>query len=186
MSLLTYWTTLIAGGQLLVVCLVLLGSLSYQFLLGELPCPLCVLQRVAFLLACVGPIGILRRSPAANRLMADARDFACTIFASLLGFAISVRQIFLHIVPPDAGYGPPVMGFHLYTWAAFVFLCLIGSSAAGLLRLQPDTQPLPKLATRGLTSLILVIAVIIATATFAMEGFNFLLPDDPGSYQLFR
>ena len=186
MPLLTHWTSLIAGGQLLVLCVVLLGSLSYQFLLGELPCPLCVLQRIAFLLACLGPIGILRRAPNLNRLAADARDFACTIFASLLGFAISTRQIFLHIIPPDAGYGPPVMGLHLYTWAAIVFLCLIASSAIGLLRLQADTQPLPRAINRSLIGVILVIAGVIAAATFAMEGFHFLLPDDPTSYQLFQ
>jgi hypothetical protein len=48
-----HWTNLVAVGQLVAVCGVLLGSLTYQFVLGELPCPLCVIQRMAFLLACV-------------------------------------------------------------------------------------------------------------------------------------
>ena len=39
--------------------LVLWGSLSAQFLLHELPCPLCVLQRYSMLLVCLGPIYIL-------------------------------------------------------------------------------------------------------------------------------
>ncbi len=30
-----------------------------------------------------------------------------TILASLVGSAASIRQILLHIVPPDLGYGPP-------------------------------------------------------------------------------
>lgn len=119
-------------------------------------------------------------------MKADARDFALTIAASLLGVAISTRQVLLHIIPPDAGYGPPVMGLHLYTWAAFVFLCLIASSAIGMLALRAEIKPLPTIINRGLVGLILGIATVIAVATFSMEGFNFLLPDDPAHYELFR
>lgn len=187
MPFLAYWTSLAAAAQLVAVCLVLLGSLSYQLILGELPCPLCVLQRVAFLLASVGPMGILlRRESGMDRSLADARDFAITILASLLGLAVSTRQVLLHIVPPDAGYGPPVMGMHLYTWANVVFLCLIFGSAIGLLGARAETRPLPNPFAKFLTGLILTIAAVIAAATFAMEGFHGLLPDDPQRYELFR
>ena len=33
---------------LIVVCGVLVGAYAFQFTLNELPCPLCLLQRVAF------------------------------------------------------------------------------------------------------------------------------------------
>lgn len=120
------WTGLVAAGQLFVVCGVLVGSLTYQFALGELPCPLCVIQRLAFLLACGGPIGVLLR-PAEGRSDwgQQARGFGMTILAALVGSAASIRQILLHIVPPDLGYGPPVPGLHLYSWALVVFGCLM-------------------------------------------------------------
>jgi len=179
--------SLVAAGQLVAIAATLVGSLGYQFILGELPCPLCVAQRLAFLLACVGPVGILRSNAAGQRSGADqARGFAMTIFASLVGAAASIRQILLHIIPPDAGYGPPVMGIHLYSWALVVFACLIASSAVGLLGLCENPAPLPRPAINGLTLSVVGIAVIIALATFAMEGFAFLLPADPARYELFH
>ena len=39
-------TTALAG-----ICGVLLIAFFYQFMLGELPCPLCALQRVGFIVA---------------------------------------------------------------------------------------------------------------------------------------
>jgi Disulfide bond formation protein DsbB len=108
---------LVAAGQLVAVCVVLLGSLTYQFVLGELTCPLCVIQRMAFLLACVGPIGILLRAAEGRSDGApEARGFGMTILASLVGAAASIRQILLHIVPRDPGYGPPV------SWVTSLFL----------------------------------------------------------------
>lgn len=97
-----------------------------------------------------------------------------------------IRQILLHIIPPNAGYGPPVMGLHLYTWAAIVFGCLIASSAVGLCGLQEKASPLPRVLTNGLTGLCVSLGIIIALATFVMGGFTFLLPDDPERYELLR
>ena len=185
-QLLRYWPNLVALAQASVVCMVLCGSLGYQFTQGELPCPLCVVQRAAFLLALVGPMGILmRKTQRLTRILADARDFSLTILASLAGLIFSVRQILLHIVPPDPGYGPPVLGLHLYTWAAIVFLCLIFGSALGIMGLRSEVAPLPPTFVKLFCLAILILAVIFALVTFFMEGFNWLLPDDPVRYELF-
>ena len=180
-----HWTNLVAAGQLVAVCGVLLGSLTYQFVLGELPCPLCVIQRMAFLLACVGPIGILLRA-AEGRSDGGflARGFGMTILASLVGAAASIRQILLHIVPPDPGYGPPVLGLHLYSWALVVFGCLIASSAIGLIALQDYPDAPPRVPAYLLCGLVVAIGITIALATFFMQGFNPLLPPDPARYEL--
>jgi hypothetical protein len=116
----------------------------------------------------------------------QARGFAFCIFASLIGATASIRQILLHIVPPDSGYGPPVLGLHLYTWALAVFCGLILSSVLGLLGLSDKTRALPRVVTNGIGALIVVIGAVIAVATFAMQGFNIFLPADPQSYELFR
>jgi disulfide bond formation protein DsbB len=180
------WPCLVAAGQILAVCIVLSGSLAYQFRLGELPCPLCVLQRFSFLLACVGSLGVLRNPAPLGNIPGQARGFALCIFASFIGAAVSVRQILLHIVPPDSGYGPPVFGLHLYTWALVVFCCLILSSALGLLGLNDRPNALPQVLTSAISALIIVIGAVIALATFAMQGFNILLPANPENYELLR
>ena len=180
------WPCLVAAGQILAVCGVLLGSLAYQFTLGELPCPLCVLQRFSFLLACVGSLSIMRNVAPPSGIASQARGFALCIFASFVGAAASIRQILLHIVPPDSGYGPPVLGLHLYTWALVVFCCLILSSALGLLGLSDNACALPRVVTNGIGVLIIVIGAVIAVATFAMQGFNLFLPSSPEYYELFR
>jgi disulfide bond formation protein DsbB len=180
------WPRLIAAGQILAVCIVLSGSLAYQFRLGELPCPLCVLQRFSFLLACVGSLGVLRNPASLGSIPGQTRGFALCIFASLIGAAVSVRQILLHIVPPDSGYGPPVFGLHLYTWALVVFCCLVLSSALGLLGLSDKPKALPDVLTNGISALIVVIGAVIAVATFAMQGLNIVLPANPENYELLR
>jgi disulfide bond formation protein DsbB len=180
-----HWTSLVAAGQLIAVCGVLLGSLTYQFVLGELPCPLCVIQRLAFLLACVGPIGILLRAAQGRSDSAlQARGFGMTILASLVGAAASVRQILLHIVPPDPGYGPPVLGLHLYSWALLIFECLIASSAIGLFGLQDHPGVPPRGPAYVLCGLAVTIGITVALATFVMQGFNIELPGDPARYEL--
>jgi disulfide bond formation protein DsbB len=181
------WPCLVAGGQILAVCGVLCGSLGYQFSLGELPCPLCVLQRLSFLLACVGSLGVLRSAGASDGGIArQVRGFAWCIFASFVGAAVSIRQILLHIVPPDLGYGPPVLGLHLYSWALIVFCCLILSSALGLLGVSDQPRAFPSVITNRIGALVIVIGAVIALATFAMQGFNTFLPGDPQNYELFR
>jgi len=186
-TFLRFWPSLVSLAMVLAVCGTLLGSLSYQFILGELPCPLCVIQRLCFLLACIGPVAILMDdgNRADSRLF-QSRHFALTLFAALLGAAASIRQILLHIVPPDPGYGPPVLGLHLYTWALIVFACLILGCGVGLLGVGDDTRPLPKFVRVGVGGLFAVIVVVIAVATFVMQGFTPLLPDDPAQYELLR
>jgi hypothetical protein len=52
--------------------------------------------------------------------------------------------------------------------------------------LQEKAAALPRSLTNGLTGFVLALGIAIAVATFAMEGFAFLLPDDPSRYELFR
>ena len=111
----------------LVVSCVLLGAFGVQFLAGEFPCPLCILQRMAMILAVLGPVWMIaighRRKTIEPAVFTTA--FGMTVLGALLGAAISIRQILLHIAPGDAGYGSPVLGLHLYTWALLVFVALL-------------------------------------------------------------
>ncbi len=106
---------------------VLTGSLDLQILVGEQPCPLCLLQRSGMIGLAVGPI---------MNLLWGMRPahYAVSILAAFAGGAASTRQILLHIATPgDPGYGPAVAGFHLYTWAFITFAVGAAGCAALLL-----------------------------------------------------
>jgi disulfide bond formation protein DsbB len=90
---------------LYAIAAVLLAAFYVQFALGELPCPLCLLQRVALTGLAVGPILTLRHGP-------RPAHYGLIILAGLLGATIASRQVLLHITPGDAGYGSALMGYH--------------------------------------------------------------------------
>jgi disulfide bond formation protein DsbB len=103
--------------SLYAVALVLAAAFAAQLLLHELPCPLCLLQRIQFAVLAVGTIMNIRWGPRPSH-------YALSLFAAAAGAAFSTRQILLHILPGDAGYGTALFGYHYYT------LALIGFAAA--------------------------------------------------------
>lgn len=101
---------------------VLAGSLHLQFGIGEQPCPLCLVQRSGMIGLAVGPVMNLMWGVRASH-------YALSILAAVVGSAGSIRQILLHIEPGDPGYGPEILGLHLYTWALVTFvIAIVGCS----------------------------------------------------------
>ena len=84
-------------------------------MLHELPCPLCLLQRILFAVLAVGPILNMRFGPRPSH-------YALSLLAAVAGFVVSTRQVLLHIMPGDAGYGSALLGYHYYTWALIGFM----------------------------------------------------------------
>ena len=109
---------------ILGICGVLLGALAVQFFGGEFPCPLCLLQRMAMILTLIGPVFIIVNAHRERMggFSVWGLGFGMSIVAAVAGMAISTRQVLLHIAPGDPGYGDPVFGMHLYTWALVVFI----------------------------------------------------------------
>src|SRR5580658_8706209 len=83
---------------LYAIALVLAAAFAAQLLLNELPCPLCLLQRVQFTMLAIGPILNVRFGPRPGH-------YAVSLLAACVGAAVAARQILLHIMPGDAGYG---------------------------------------------------------------------------------
>jgi disulfide bond formation protein DsbB len=111
---------------LYAIALVLAAAFAAQLLLDELPCPLCLLQRIQFALLAIGPILNVRWGPRPSH-------YALSMFAAAAGAVFSTRQILLHIMPGDAGYGTALFGYHYYTWALIGFATAIALLAAMLL-----------------------------------------------------
>jgi disulfide bond formation protein DsbB len=172
---------------ILGICAVLIGAFVIQFGYKEMPCPLCLIQRMCMILAALGPAYVLveGRSRHAHGLSIMGSGFGMSILAAVGGMAVSARQVLLHIAPGDPGYGAPVMGMHLYTWALVVFVAVIVVS--GLTIMFQPTLELPRSQRmRWLTRLTLGLfaLVIAANAVSALleAGPNLYLPDNPERY----
>ncbi len=162
----------------------------FQFALGELPCPLCILQRMGMMLSSLGPLYIVIHSLRGTLAPADfMTGLGFAIVGALLGAAMSIRQILLHIMPGDPGYGTAVLGLHLYTWALVSFVVVI-VFAGVLLMFGTEFLAIAPAAPVGRAIAWIVVWIFIATivanliAVFFLEGFNWFLPDNPTTYEL--
>lgn len=171
---------------------VLSGAMFYfQFGLGEFPCPLCITQRMGMMLSSLGAVYILVQ---ALRGSLDSAKFMTglgfAVLGALIGASMSIRQILLHIMPGDPGYGGAVLGLHLYSWALVSFVVVLVFVGL-LLMFAKEFMPVAPVAkwARMLTWVIIWVFVFTVAANmvvvFAEEGFNWYLPDNPTSYQLF-
>jgi disulfide bond formation protein DsbB len=168
-------------------CLVLAGGFVVQAVDADMPCPLCILQRMAMMLCALGGAFVVRRSLDGGVTSGDlATGYGLAIVGAVAGMAISGRQVLLHVVPPDPGYGDPVLGLHLYTWAFITFGVATVTAAINLA--LADDIAWGDLRLRWVSTAVLwaLGAVIAANAVmvFVEEGLNWTLPDDPQRYEL--
>ncbi|MFE2282799.1 disulfide bond formation protein B [Streptomyces sp. NPDC059443] len=182
-----------AHAYVIGLCGTLAGAYFFQFGLREYPCPMCLLQRMFFLLSAVGPAWIIARSrKGAVTTREWTSGWGWAIGAALIGSTVSASQVLMHIVPPDPGYAGALFGLHLYTWALITFLAAALAAAAALF-LTPWSEPLdagpasPALRRAGAVTVavLLVFAASNLIACFFLQGFNWQMPGDPTSYQFF-
>ena len=157
---------------------VLLAAFYYQLALGELPCPLCALQRVGFIVAGVGLILNLRvgYSPA---------HYGLVLLTSVVAASASLRQIALHIVPGTGHYGSALFGMHFYTWAFVGYGALV--AYVGVMLLLEARAPVrervqPAGPSAQLACWLFVALAAANVAAFLLEcGFG-PCPDNPVAY----
>jgi disulfide bond formation protein DsbB len=170
--------------SLYAVALVLIAAFAAQLLLHELPCPLCLLQRIQFAMLAIGPIMNVRFGPRPSH-------YALSLFAAAAAFAFSTRQVLLHILPDDPGYGTALLGYHYYTLALIGFAAAIVLIAVMLLfDRQFETETELKFDAPDLFATIAVWLVIALTAlnvvsTLLECGFG-ACADNPVVYELLR
>jgi disulfide bond formation protein DsbB len=168
---------------LYAVALVLAAAFAAQFVLHELPCPLCLLQRILFATLAIGPILNIRFGPRPSH-------YAMSLFAAVAGAVVSTRQVLLHIMPGDAGYGSALLGFHYYTWALIGFIAAIVLLAAILLfdRQFDDTAPQPISGgafAQAAVWLVIGLTALNVVSTLLECGFG-ACADNPTVYELLK
>jgi len=149
---------------------ILLSAYGVQLFLHEVPCPLCLLQRIGMI--CVA-------ASLALNIKFGIRPFhyGIALLASLFGGSIALRQILLHVCPGFPEFGLPVFGISLYTWSFLIFACCI--LAVALLLLMYDDRKLSSKESQVTTFqsyavwLIFLIALVNAITTFTQCGFGF-------------
>jgi disulfide bond formation protein DsbB len=168
---------------LYAVALVLAAALTAQLLLHELPCPLCLLQRIQFAVLAIGPILNVRWGPRPSH-------YALSLLAAVVGAAFSTRQILLHITPGDAGYGTALFGLHYYTLAFFGFAAAIVLLAAMLLfdrQFEEDGAMQPAMGAFARTAvwLVIVLTALNVISTLVECGFG-ACAENPVVYELLK
>jgi len=166
------------------VALVLTAAFVAQLWLGELPCPLCLLQRFAFALLAIGPILNVRFGPRPSH-------YALSLLAAAVGATVATRQILLHVMPGDPGFGSALLGYHYYTWAFIGFAVAIALIAAMLLfdgQFKDDGTAQPVRANafvQGAVWLVIGLTALNVVSTLLECGFA-ACPDNPIDYRLLK
>ncbi len=163
----------------------------FQFGLGEMPCPLCITQRMAMMLASLGPVYVVTQS--LRGLLTTTKfmvGLGMAVLGAIVGAIMSTRQVELHILPGDPGYGTAIFGLHLYTWALITFMVVL-IFAGVILLFGHEFVPIAPRSRGGRRLAWIIVWALVATiainmlVVFAEEGFNWFLPDDPTRYMLF-
>ncbi len=171
------------GAGALGLAFVLLLAHLLQLVLGELPCPLCLLQRVGLVATGFGLILNIRCGP-------RPLHYGLVLIGALFGAAAAGRQVLLHIVPGSGAYGAPFLGLHLYTWCLIFFLLAIAAVAVMLLLEGQFATPgsavpaSPRWVELAAAALI-VMTTLCVVSTYVECGPR-ECPDDPTSYWLFQ
>jgi disulfide bond formation protein DsbB len=169
--------------SLYAVALVLAAAFTAQLLLHELPCPLCLLQRLQFTVLAIGPIMNIRWGPRPSH-------YALSLLAAAIGMAFSTRQVLLHIMPGDAGYGTALLGYHYYTLALIGFAAAIVLLAAMLLfdrQFEPDgaAPPVASAFARAAVWLVIGLTALNVVSTLLECGFG-ACAENPVVYELLK
>lgn len=164
---------------LAIICIILVVAFAEQLNNHDLPCPLCLLQRLCFIMVGLSVCMNIKDG-------IKTSHYGLMLLSALLGFAIALRQIMLHIAPGDPGYGHLVFGFHMYIWSATAFTIIMGLIAGALFFERGFTAKQQKPERQNLVLMIVFLCLILANgvSTFIECGV-LICPDNPIRYNLF-
>lgn len=165
---------------LLGICVTLIVAFYYQLIMHELPCPLCLLQRIGLI---ISGFGFLFNITFSLRNL----HYGMVIIGGILTGMMASRQVFLHIMPGDTGYGSEFFGLHFYTWALVTSVVIISATAVVLAisEINASTRSLniPPALSRiaGWVFLLLITANLVSTI---LECGGGQCVDNPVIYEL--
>lgn len=154
-------TALCYLSMLYVIAAILVAAMAYQYLNQEIPCPLCLLQRLALFGVAFGIAQNFRSGY-------SDRNTGWSLLFTLFLLIVSVRQTLINIYPREghAYVGSAVFGIHMPVWCVLIATALLIAFGLKLTVLGGDHQiagrkpsgALGKLATAGV---ILIVALCV-------------------------
>ena len=112
---------------LLGIAAILTAAMVLQYGSGELPCPLCLLERYAMFGICFGIIRNFRHG-------LSYRNTGYSLLCGIFLLVVAVRQTLLDIYPrPGHAYiGSAIFGLHMPVWSIVIALCVLTAYAVKL------------------------------------------------------
>ena len=116
-----------------VIAGILTAAMTMQYRYGELPCPLCLLQRVALFGVAFGIMLNFRNG-------FSYQNTGFSLMFTILLLVLSVRQTLLDIYPrPGHEYiGSAVFGIHMPVWSIIIAVAILVAYALGMSVLGGD------------------------------------------------
>ncbi|MGY4730777.1 disulfide bond formation protein B [Burkholderia pyrrocinia] len=165
---------------------VLLVAFYFQLAHGELPCSLCNLQRVAFMLLGAGLLlNVWTKNP-------TPANYALSAVGALIGSLIGLMQMFLHVLPGTPPYGGAILGMHMYTasyvvlTAAIIYCVLMLAFQARLQAINVGAPSNDSVRSPFLKFAVVLFAALVIgnlVSVFIETGFHALY-SDPQHYHL--
>lgn len=160
------WERILNTLWIYILAAVLIGAYVYQFEEKAIPCPLCMLQRIAIIAISIGPMLNLR-------FQIKPMHYGISLLAGVFGGVVSFRQICLHICPGFPAFGVQVFGLQLYTWAFLVFSSsVVGCSLLLLLYKPKDKRLKMHFLEKWAILLMLIVAIANTISTFSECGLS--------------
>ncbi|HTL77440.1 MAG TPA: disulfide bond formation protein B [Casimicrobiaceae bacterium] len=115
------------------VAAILTAAMTLQYANRELPCPLCLLERVALFGICFGALANFRHG-------FSYRNTGYSLLFAVLLLVVSVRQTLLDIYPrPGHAYiGSAIFGIHMPVWSIIIAVAVLAAYAVKLAILGGD------------------------------------------------
>lgn len=162
---------------------VLVLAFADQLWFRDLPCPICILQRVGFIAAGFGLALNLIFGPRPSH-------YGLAIIGAMVGGVMSADQVLHYIVPGTGSYGNAIFGLHFYSWSLIAFAVVVAGSGVMLMfdrQFESSSPPPLPLTVFPLTAvaLLALLAVGNVASTLAICGVG-LCPEVPGGYLIFH
>ena len=125
--------------MMLTIAAILTVAMVLQYYGGEIPCPLCLLQRVAMFGVGFGIILHFRHGY-------SAQNTGISLLFTLFLLIVSVRQTLLDIYPrPGHSYiGSAVLGLHMPVWSVVIAVAVLTAFAIELAVLGGEDLRVPQ------------------------------------------
>lgn len=144
-----------------VIAAILTAAMVLQYAEGEIPCPLCLLERAAMLGVCFGIMQNIRHG------FSD-RNLGISLLFAVFLLIVAARQTLLDIYPrPGHDYvGSAVFGLHMPVWGVVIALALIAALALKLaiIGTEDGAKPAPRSSALGLIGTTLSLYVLAIAA----------------------